>query len=191
MPSLIEQFDAALEPIRGSAWLPVGLIVAFLVAGLLFFSVWLVILQCALLLDPPAAIAVAMAGSLASSTTFFVIGRGALAPFVRRRLGQRVLQAVQGASLEHIIAIRVLPILPFTGVNLAAGALGVPFRRYFVGTALGMAPGITALALLGDRAVAVVREPTPASIATLVGAAALLVVVATGLRRWARRKGAA
>ena len=184
---MIADLEALLAPLRENPWLPLLFMPAVLVAGALFVSVWLVILQAALLVEPPLSIAVALGGAVLSASVFFWLGRGALGPLVRRRTSRRVLDAVQGASLEHVVALRILPVLPFTGVNLAAGALGVAWRTYFVGTVLGMAPGVVATCLLGDRAVAVVKDPTPSSIAALVGAALVLVVVASALRRWARR----
>lgn len=183
---MIERIDQFLAPVRDSPWLPWALIVVFLIAGLLWIGVWFIIMQTAVLLDPPLSVAIAFAGALASASTFFALGRGALAGAVRRRASERVQRAVSGIGLEHVVALRIVPVLPYTGVNLAMGAFGVPWRTFLVGTVLGMAPGIFAVTLLGEQAVAVVKDPTPTSIAALVAAAIGFVLVATLLRRWAR-----
>jgi phospholipase D1/2 len=182
---VIDRIDQLLAPVRDSAWLPWALLVVFLVAGLLWIGVWFVIMQTAVLLDPPLSIA------LASASTFFALGRGALGPLVRRRASARVQATVSGVGLEHVVALRIVPLLPYTGVNLAMGAFGVPWRTFLVGTVLGMAPGIFAITLLGERAVAVVKDPTPTSVAVLVVGAIVLVVAGTQLRRWARARQAA
>jgi uncharacterized membrane protein YdjX (TVP38/TMEM64 family) len=98
-----------------------------------------------------------------------------------------VLRAIRGAQLEHIIGLRVLPVLPFTLVNMAAGALGVPYRTFLLGTLLGMAPGVLAVTLLGETARDAFVHPTPSSMLLLALAAALLVGVMAGVRKLARR----
>ena len=180
-----------LAPIVDSPWLPAALLLAFLVAGLLFVSVWIVIVQTCLLLPPTAAFPLALVGALLSSLTFYGVGRALGRDVVERFAPARVQQAVAGAGLETIVAVRVLPLLPYTLVNLCCGAFGVDVRVFVVGTVVGMTPGIAAVAVLGDRLLAVLRSPTPASIAGLVAVAALLVGAAVALRRFAaaRRRG--
>jgi uncharacterized membrane protein YdjX (TVP38/TMEM64 family) len=180
-----------LAPIVDSPWLPAALLLAFLVAGLLFVSVWIVIVQTCLLLPPAAAFPLALTGALLSSLTFYGVGRALGRDVVERFAPARVQQAVAGAGLETIIAVRVLPLLPYTLVNLCCGAFGVDVRVFVVGTVVGMTPGIAAIAVLGDRLLAVLRAPTPTSIAGFIAVAALLVGAAVALRRFAaaRRRG--
>lgn len=188
MSELVDQAEAALMSLQGHPLLPLVILAAFLVAGLLFISVWLVIFQTGLLVAPPFGFLLALAGSLLSACTFFALGRFVFAKLIARKASPRMLRAVKGAGLEHIIALRILPILPFTLINMTAGALGVPFRTFFLGTFIGMAPGILAITMLGDRAIAVIRRPTPLSVVALVGTAALLVAGATLMRRFARKR---
>ncbi len=188
MSELVADLENALASLQGHPLLPLVILGAFMVAGLLFISVWLVIFQTGLLVAPPFGFLLALAGSLLSASTFFALGRFVFAKLIARKASPRVLRAVKGAGLEHIIALRILPILPFTLINMSAGALGVPFRTFFLGTLLGMAPGILAVTVLGDRAIAVIKHPTPLSVLALVGTAVLLVTVATLMRRYARKR---
>ena len=119
-------------------------------------------------------IPLAFAGALLSALTFYGAGRLLGAAFVHRIAPQRVQRAVQGAGLEAMFAVRIVPLLPFTFVNLCAGAFHVRLRTYVLGTLLGMAPGIIAMCLLGDQLMVLVRNPTPKAIA--VAAFALLLV---------------
>jgi phospholipase D1/2 len=174
-----------LAPVVDSPWLPAALLLAFVVAGLLFISVWVVIVQTCLLLPPAAAFPLALGGALLSSLIFYGVGRALGRGAVERFAPARVQRAVAGAGLETIIAVRVLPLLPYTFVNLCCGAFGVDARVFVLGTVLGMTPGIAALAVLGERVVAVLREPTPTSVAGLIAVALLLVGAAVALRRFA------
>jgi uncharacterized membrane protein YdjX (TVP38/TMEM64 family) len=177
--------QALLAPLTGSPWLPVLLLAAFLVAGLLFISVWIVIVQTSLLLPPAAALPLALVGATLSALTFYGVGRALGRDAIERFAPARVQQAVAGAGLETIIAVRVLPLLPFTFVNLCCGAFGVDVRVFVVGTVVGMLPGIVAVTMLGDRLLAVLHDPTPVSVAGFVVVAALLAGVAFALRRFA------
>lgn len=184
----LDRLQEMLAPVRDSPLLPLWLLLAFLVAGLLFLPVWLMIVTTSLWLDPPLSFAVALAGALLSSSTFFAVGRLARAPLTRRFGNRRAFLAMRGAGLEHIVALRVVPVLPFTLVNMSAGALGVPFRTFFAGTVLGMAPFIFAVTFLGDRARKAFTDPTPASMAVLAGAAVVLVGVAAAMRKLVARR---
>lgn len=188
MSALVDGLEQALASVQGHPLLPLVILGAFMAAGVLFISVWLVIFQTGLLMPPPWVFFLALTGSLLSASTFFALGRFVFARLIARKASPKVLRAVRGAGLEHIIALRILPILPFTLINMSAGALGVPFRTFFVGTLFGMAPGILAVTVLGDRALAVIRHPTPLSVAALVGTAVALVAIATLLRRYAKKR---
>ena len=52
-------------------------------------------------------------------------------------------------GLSAVVAIRLIPVLPFTVINYAGGLTGVRPRHYVLGTALGMVPGSLAYAALG------------------------------------------
>ncbi len=182
-----DALQAFIESLRGEPLLPLLLPVVYVVWGALFLPVWLLILQTGLLIDPPLSSVVALGGATLSALAFYGVGRLASGP-IRRRFGaHKTMKAIEGAGIEHVIALRVLPVLPFTLVNVAAGALGVRFTTYAGGTVAGMAPGVIAVTFLGDRARAVFVHPTPSSVALLVGAAAAFLAVATVMRRVARR----
>jgi uncharacterized membrane protein YdjX (TVP38/TMEM64 family) len=46
---------------------------------------------------------------------------------------------------------RLVPLGNFTLANVIAAAIGIPFRAFILGNALGLLPGLLALTLLGDR----------------------------------------
>jgi uncharacterized membrane protein YdjX (TVP38/TMEM64 family) len=122
-----------------------------------------------------------------SATIFFGLGHLLGRDVVAKLAPARVQQALQRVTLESIVAIRVLPILPFTLVNLSCGAFGVPLRTFVGGTIIGMAPGVLGMTFLGDRLLAVIKNPNPAAIAALVA----VVVVLIGIAQLFRRRAAA
>lgn len=95
----------------------------------------------------------AWAGAMLGATGGFLIGRRLGRPSVDRLLNGRLRQADAVLS-EHgliaILAVRLLPLFPFTPLNYAAGLLGVRLRDYVLGSAIGMLPGALAYAAVGS-----------------------------------------
>ncbi len=79
--------------------------------------------------------------------------------------------------------VRLLPVAPFTMVNLFAGASRIGFRDFALGTVLAMAPGTLLLTLAADRAVAAWREPDLLHVGVAALLAGLLVGSTIALRR--------
>jgi len=87
-----------------------------------------------------------------------------------------------------MVITRLLPVAPFTMVNVLAGALQIRFRDYLIGTALGMAPGIIITVTFAHHLAEAVRNPSPEAIAVLAGVAVLLIGTAVGLQRLFERR---
>jgi uncharacterized membrane protein YdjX (TVP38/TMEM64 family) len=86
-----------------------------------------------------------------------------------------------------VTAIRLIPAAPYTLVNLAAGALKIPPLEYTIGTALGLAPGILVMSLLGGTIVGIIAHPTLGGIAFLAGLLIATILLSIGLQMTVRR----
>jgi uncharacterized membrane protein YdjX (TVP38/TMEM64 family) len=82
-----------------------------------------------------------------------------------------------------VAVIQVLPIAPFTLVNLVAGASRVSFADHLKGTLLGLALPVLIVAAFGDRMMATIRHPGGLNFLILGGATIFLVLVFLWLRR--------
>ena len=63
-------------------------------------------------------------------------------------LGERWRHGIEGVRKRGLLAVvtfRLLPVAPFTLVNLAAGASGIRFADFLVGTVIGLLPGLVLL----------------------------------------------
>jgi phospholipase D1/2 len=123
-----------------------------------------------------------------SASFYYGLGRVLGGPLVKRFLGERATRLVAGASFEGIILVRAVPLLPYTVVNLTAGAFRMRFAAYLVGTALGLLPLVLLVTLLGDRAIDAISHPTPETIALLVFVLVLVIGVSVGARRAMRKR---
>ncbi len=178
----VEQASAWIDAYRTSPAafpLTVGL---FLIGGVVLFPVTLLIVQTAAVFGPLAGFVYALTGSLASAALMFALGRllggNAIRHLAPGRFA-RVARFLARRGTLSMAAIRLAPVAPFSVVNLGAGAIGVRFTPFVLGTLLGMAPGTAALTLLGDRAAAAVREPGRG---TLLAVAVVAVLVLGFLR---------
>lgn len=170
-----ERLKEMLQSLGGGLWQPVVVFAAFLLGSLVVFPVTVLIAVTGMLFSPLPAFAYALGATLASAALNYVIGRKAGAQPLRNLLGARVNRATRALAKRGVLsvaALRMLPVAPFTFVNLAAGASRVPFFDYLAGTVLGMAPGILVITLLGNQLGAVLSDPQPGEITLF----ALLVV---------------
>jgi phosphatidylserine/phosphatidylglycerophosphate/cardiolipin synthase-like enzyme/uncharacterized membrane protein YdjX (TVP38/TMEM64 family) len=180
-----DRLAGLLESIAASPWAGPAVLAAFLVGGLVAFPVTVMILATAVALGPRSGFVWALAGCLVNASATFGVGRLLGPDGVERLLGRRiggVLRRIRHGGIVPVMIIRNLPIAPFTVVNVVAGASAIRFRDYLIGTALGMAPGIAVVTLLGDRLRGVLEHPTPGNVALLVLAVALWIGLALGLQ---------
>ena len=83
-----------------------------------------------------------------------------------------------------VATLRLLPVAPFTVINIVSGAFQVPIWQYTVGSLLGLAPGILVINLFAHQFESAIRNP---GMGTFVLLGILLVITAVGVF-WMRRK---
>ena len=134
---------------------PVPRTILTLAAGLLFGSVL--------------GVAIAVSATALSAVVAFWLVRltgGALVErFADRGPVVWTRQRLDRSGLLAVTSLRLIPALPFSLLNYAAGLSGVRFTPYLLGTVLGTAPGTIALVVLGD---AVTGRVSPALLAVSV-----------------------
>ena len=127
------------------------------------------------------------------AAALYEIGHRVSTAELRAHLGARVQRLSERIARHGIVAIalvRIVPVAPYSFVNVAAGAVHVGRVPYLIGTLIGMLPGVLMYALFLDRVIAVIRQPSPSSYALLVGAIALIVALALGVRRQLAQRAA-
>lgn len=160
-----------LQSFADSRWSWIVMPFAYVIAGLVFFPLTVLIAVTALMFEPVVAFVIAFTGTMANAVVTYWVGAKLLRGTAREAIGPAVTKLEAAMDSRGIIAvavIRTLPIAPFTVVNMAGGLLGLRLRDYAIGTALGVAPGVTALTVFGHQLREVVREPTAGSVLTLV-----------------------
>jgi uncharacterized membrane protein YdjX (TVP38/TMEM64 family) len=170
----------SLEP-----WAPLLVIGVYVMGSLIAFPVLLLIAATAAAFGPLLGLAYAAAGSLASAVVTYLIGvalgRDALRAVIGPRL-KRVQRRIVNGGVLAIAAIRLLPIAPFTVVNLVAGASDIRLGAFVLGTILGMLPGWIMMSALGHQIMRIISGPSAFDIAVLVGVIAIWIALAGGVQ---------
>jgi phospholipase D1/2 len=182
------------ESIRQMPASPLLVLVAFVVGTLLVVPVTAMITATVLVFGPWLGMAYSFGGALLGAAATYGIGRAAGRRAVRRIAGSRLDRLSRELGRRGILAVttvRLIPVAPFTVINLVAGTTHISLRDFLLGTLIGMAPGIIAAALFIDRILAALRDPGAGTIGVLVGLIAVVVLGMALLRRSLRRRRAA
>lgn len=136
------------------------------------------------------ALALMTVGWLLNGLVCWAIGRSVARPLLDRWFGverfERVERSIERGGATLLIAMRLIPILPFSIVSYAAGAARVPLGRFLWTTAVGYLP-ITALSVYFGTRLEDISITDPLVIGSGLALLALLGVGHWTMRRQARR----
>lgn len=126
--------------------------------------------------------AYAAVGATIGATIAFVIGRALGREGVRGLLGSRaprIESALEHTGFSAMLVLRLLPVVPFNGLNYAAGVTGIAPRSYVAATAIGILPATAAVASAGSSA----TDPTSPQFLASLGAGIFILAGSLLLRR--------
>jgi uncharacterized membrane protein YdjX (TVP38/TMEM64 family) len=140
------------------------------------------------------ALALVMLGWLLSGLFCFAIGRSVARPLLDRWFGverfERTEATIERGGATLMLAVRLIPILPFSLVSYAAGAARVPAWRFIWTTTLGYLP-LTALSVYFGTRLEGLSFTDPLVLGSAVALLALLLGGHWIMRREGRHRPAA
>ena len=182
---------AAMTEIRAMPMTPALVLLGYLLASLIAVPITLMILATFLSFGTVAGLGYAFAGSMIGALAGYAVGHLAGRDLVRRIAGGRIdaiSRRVASQGVLAIVIVRCIPVAPFTVINMIAGASHIRLGQYLIGTSLGMAPGMLAIALFTDRIIASVQKPTPVNYLLLAVVVLFIALAAWLASRWLRRR---
>lgn len=186
-PSAVQDIMTSLA---NSAWAPIFVLAAYLGGGLIAFPLIVLIAATAATFGPVLGLAYGLAGSIASAVLMYLvgawIGSRALQSLFSPRLN-RIREGIDRRGIIAIAAVRLVPVAPFTVVNMLAGACRIRFSDYVIGTVLGLLPGLLLMSALGYQAFRFMAEPSLADFLLVAAAAVLWVAVVVVAQRFAAK----
>jgi len=171
----------------GDAIGPWGAVAALALALTLAVPLGLLILVSQLALGPWVGSACVLAGALLSALASQMIGRQLGHAVLLRMAGSKLVkvsESLERRGLVAVIALRLVPALPFAIVNMIAGSTHLRRRDMLFGSAIGMLPGIVLIAVFTDRILDALQRPGPERY-QLIGLIVVLVIGGSwALKRW-------
>lgn len=186
----METLRSLAQTIENSPWTPLWMLAAYVAASLIAFPITLLIVATAFVFGPWTTYMYAMSGSLLGGALTFAIGRTLGRQTVRQIAGKRLnalSRRLGEGGVFAVMVLRMLPVAPFTIVNLVAGATHLRMRDFLIGSILGMTPGILAVAVFSDQLATTLADPSPAALAGLALVLAVIVGGALAIRGWLGR----
>ena len=159
---------------------------AFVLGGLVVFPVTILILAAGVAFGPWLGLLYAALGTYLSAAVNFGLGRA---------LGRKPFERFESAALNKVTRrlvrngivatafLRIVPVAPFSIVNLLAGVSPITFRDYALGTVLGMTPGIFVLVVLGGQLGELLENPSLGQIMIVTALGLVWIGIGFALQR--------
>lgn len=150
LPSPVQMRDWA-ESV--GPWFPLAFLLAHIVATVVPVPRTAFTLAAGLLFGPVLGVAIAVVASTCSAVIALYLVRAAgwrLNRLVRHRSIDTVDERLRQRGWLAVLSLRLIPAVPFSAINYAAGASAVRVLPYTLATLGGLLPGTTAVVILGD-----------------------------------------
>jgi uncharacterized membrane protein YdjX (TVP38/TMEM64 family) len=134
-------------------WFPLAFLAAQIVVTVVPIPRTAFTLAAGLLFGPLFGVLIAVVGSTASAVLAFLLVRAAgwrLNRLIRHRAVDRLDERLRERGWQAILSLRLIPAVPFSALNYAAGASAVRPLPYTLATLAGVLPGTAAVVILGD-----------------------------------------
>ena len=163
----------------------------YLAGGLVLFPVTILNVATVFTFGPIRGNAYGLAGWLASAALGYAIGWAFKHKLFHRFAGPRIdrlLEQAAGHGFLAVLTMRLLPVAPFTLVNIFIGTIPIRFRHFIMASIVGRIPGIIVLTFAGLQLEQVLRNPGVGSFVALLVVLVLLLIAASWfLKRFKER----
>lgn len=135
------------------AWFPLAFLAAHIVVTVLPFPRTAFTLAAGLLFGPALGVAIAVTASACSALLALLLVRSAgwqLSRLIRHPRMDALDARLRARGWPAVLSLRLIPAVPFSVLNYAAGASTVRVLPYLLATIAGLAPGTSAVVILGD-----------------------------------------
>ncbi|HEY3168523.1 MAG TPA: TVP38/TMEM64 family protein [Candidatus Binatia bacterium] len=159
---------------------------AYLIGSVLLVPITVLILLTGMVFGPLLGSLYSLAGCLVASGVTYAIGHFLGQDFVRKIAGakwQRLQRKMDKSGILAVAILRLLPVAPFTVVNIVSGAFKVPLRDYILGSLLGLMPGILVINLFAHQFETAIRDPGIGTFLILAAVVAVTIIGTAWLKR--------
>jgi len=120
-----------------------------------------------------------LASNLGATLAFFMaryFGRDFISRFMKGRV-EAFDEKVASHGFRFIFTLRLIPLIPFNGLNLGSGLSKIKYRDYLLGSVLGMLPGTFIYTYFADALLKGTTGSGKRALTNLIIASALLILI--------------
>ncbi len=158
----------------------------YVLANLIMFPVTILIIATIVVFGPLLGYLYSVAGMMLSAMLVYgagyALGYDLLERWKDRRWFKQVNQHLERRGIMAIIVLRMLPVAPFTLINLLTGASHIRFFEYTVGSFLGFLANVFTVTFIYIQIETAARAGRGEDIFSAIGLSLLLIAVVIGLR---------
>jgi uncharacterized membrane protein YdjX (TVP38/TMEM64 family) len=182
------------ESVRNNPAAPYLVAGAYVVGSLVFFPVTVLTVATVFTYGPIWGNVYGFAGWMLSASVGYglgcLIGHDLLRKIASAQVDRLIRQATRHGFIA-VLTMRVLPVAPFTVVNIFVGASRIRFHDFFLASVLGRIPGMVTLSLVGFQVENLLRKPAVENFPALGLLVLLVVVVVVIWSSWRVKSGGA
>ena len=182
------RFATDFEKTPGAPLLALGIFVA---GGLVALPLTVLVVVCDLVFGLWHGFLYSLLGAMVSAMVTYALGHFLGRNTVRRFAGKKLNELnrrLARRGLITMIIVRIIPVAPFTVINMVAGASHIRLRDFVIGSAIGLLPGIVGISLFTDRLAATIQKPDLQAFAILAAVAAVIILGGWSFWRWEERR---
>ena len=182
---------AAVDYVRESPFSILIVLGIYAVGSCLMFPINLLILATALSFGSVTGFVLALTGSLLGGLASYLLGHWLGHEVVNKLAGDKLNRLSRKLARRGWLAValvRVVPIAPYTIVNMVAGASHISARSFLIGTAIGMCPGIIAIMIFEEGLERLLRDPHWGTVFLAIFTLGCAVLVIYFGQRWLTRQ---
>jgi len=187
----LDNLMAMTDAIRESSISTLLVLVIYVIGSCLMVPVTLLTVATALSFGPYTGFALAFSGSLLGGLAGYLLGRWLGRDVVQKLAGEKVNRLSRKLARRGwltVAIVRMIPIAPFTIVNMVAGSSHISTRSFLMGTAIGMGPGILAIMLFEGALEQAIREPGRSSVVVFFIGLSLAILFFFLFKHWLMKK---
>ena len=129
---------------------PIVYIIIYIIRPLVFFPTSILTPLSAVVFGPFLAWIYTFIGENIAASVAFLVARYFGGDMVSRFKKLNLIdEELKEHGLRTVIFLRLVPLFPFDVVNFGLGLTSISFKKYVIGTAIGVLPGLTAYIFLG------------------------------------------
>ena len=120
-----------------------------------------------------------LASNLGATLAFFMaryFGRDFISRFMKGRV-EAFDEKVASHGFRFIFTLRLIPLIPFNGLNLGSGLSKIKYRDYLLGSVLGMLPGTFIYTYFADALLKGTTGSGKRALTNLIIASSLLILI--------------